>query len=169
MQLLGRTAGVIIFKKEAPRERTPRPSSEVMMEPDSEESFESMQNDNTIDFDGDEDINNTHFDDSFKCKSPEDNNVMHYHFGQDLSGQGSSLGIISDFRDITVLNTPSSGKRKLFIVGSSNILIDSEITSQVSLDINGPITFIESSQLFCAKNSCWCNVVASHPINYQGW
>ncbi len=94
---------------------------------------------------------------------------MHYHFGHNLSGQDSSLGIISDFRDITVLNTPSSGKRKLFIVGSSNILIHSEITSQVSLDIKGPITFIESSQLFCLKNSCWCNVVVFRPINYEGW
>ncbi len=94
---------------------------------------------------------------------------MHYHFGQDLSGQGSKLGIISDFRDITILNTPSSGKRKLFIVGSSNILIDSEITSQVSFDINCPITFIQSSQLFCAKNSCWCNVVVFCPTESQGW
>ncbi len=140
-----------------------------MMDSDSEESFESIQNDNTIDFDGDKDINNTHFTNSFNCKSPEDNNVMHYHFGHNLSGQDSSLGIISDFRDITVLNTPSSGKRKLFIVGSSNILIHSEITSQVSLDIKGPITFIESSPLFCSKNSCWCNVVEFCPINYEGW
>ena len=116
-----------------------------------------MQNDNTIDFDGDEDINNTHFPNSFN------------HFGQDLSGQDSSLGIMSDFRDITVLNTPSSGKRKLFIVGSSNDLIHLEITSRISLDIKGPITFIESSQLFCAKSSCWCNVVAFRPINYQSW
>ncbi len=65
-----------------------------MMDSDSEESFESMQNDNTIDFDWDEDINNTHFADSFNCKFPEDSNVMHYHLGQDLSGQGRSLGIL---------------------------------------------------------------------------
>ncbi len=108
-------------------------------------------NDITIDFDGGQDLTNTQFADSYNCKSPETNNVMHYHLGQDLSGQGSSLGIISDFTDTIVLNTPSSGKRKLFIVGSSNILIDLEITTWVSLDIKGSITFIESSQLYCGK------------------
>ena len=54
-------------------------------------------------------------------------------------------------------------------MGSSNILIDEEITGRVALDVKGPITFIESSQLICAKHSCWCNVVVFHPRGDQGW
>ncbi len=67
------------------------------------------------------------------------------------------------------MNTPSSRKRKHFIFGLSNILIVSKITNCCSLDIEVWITFIKSSQLFCTKYSCWCNVVVFCPMECQGW
>ncbi len=139
------------------------------MDSNSDISSNVFENNITIDFVANQDITNIHFEDSYNCKSPSTNPVMHYHLGQDSSGHNSSLGIISDFRDTTILNTPSSGKRTIFIVGSSNILMDSKITNHVSLDIEGLITFIQFSQLFCTKYSCWCNVVVFRPMECQSW
>ncbi len=110
------------------------------MDSDSDISYDALENDITIDFEANQDNTNIHLHDFYNCKSPPTKPVMHYHLGKDLSGHGSSLG--------TILNKPSNGKRKLFVVGLSNILIDSEITNCVSLDIEGPITFFKSSQLF---------------------
>ncbi len=76
-----------------------------------------------------------------KCQSCQTTQVSHHHFGQDLSGHNSSLGIVPDFLETTILNNPSSGKRKIFVVGLSNILIELEIANHVALEIDGPISF----------------------------
>ncbi len=68
-----------------------------------------------------------------------------------------------------MLNVAPCGKRKLFIVGLSNDLIELETTNCVSLEIDGPISFTESSQLLGFKFACWFNVVAYLPFECGGW
>ncbi len=77
-----------------------------------------------------------HLNDLKKCQSSPTTKGSHYHLGQNLLGHSSSLEIISDFVEKTILNTPSSGKWKRFVVGSSNISMESEIANCVSLGID---------------------------------
>ncbi len=81
------------------------------------EDVDASKNFITIDFKAHQDNTNIHLEDFHNCKPPLTKPILHYHLGQDLSGHDSSLGIMSDFIDTTILNTPLSGKRKLFMLG----------------------------------------------------
>ncbi len=133
------------------------------------EDVDGKENDITIDFEASQDSANIHLEDFHNFKPPLTKAVLHYLLRQDLSGHDNSLGIMSDFIDTTILNTHSSGKRKLFIVGSSNVFIDLKIKNHVSLNIDGPITYIECSQLFGTQCSGWYSWVVFCPMECQGW
>jgi len=82
----------------------------------------------------------------------------HQHFGEDLSGFTDSLncsyGIVSDFCSKSALKTPSVGKKKVFLVENSNYLRAICINRRHTLDMSGPVTFIESSQLSKFMQCC---------------
>ncbi len=75
----------------------------------------------------------------------------HNHFGKDLSGfsddNNNYCGLMSDFSHGTALKTTSVGTRKAFIIGSTNSLNMIALQQRFILDFDGPLTFIESSQL----------------------
>ncbi len=81
----------------------------------------------------------------------------HQHFGEDLSGftdtSNCSYGIVSDFCSKSALKTPSIGKKKVFYVENSNYLKAICINRRHALEMSGPVTFIESSQL-CKFAQC---------------
>lgn len=76
----------------------------------------------------------------------------HTHFGADLSGFSDDndiyRGLVLDFSEETALKTASVGTRKAFIIGNNNSLNVVTLQRRFIFDYEGPITFIELSQLY---------------------
>ncbi len=112
--------------KEKDQEQEHQDKQVILIDFGSDVLYDDLKNYIKTDFKENQDSTNIHLEDFHNCKPPPTKPVLHYHLGQDISGHDSCLGIISVLINTTILNTPLSGKKKLFIVGSSNILIDLE-------------------------------------------
>lgn len=67
--------------------------------------------------------------------------------------------MISDFLETTVLWAMSSGKKKLFVVGVSNLLNVKDVNRYQVINYHGPVSFLECTQLSKCKQSCQRNVI----------
>ncbi len=103
----------------------------------------------------------------------DENWIHHKQFGQDLSGlhvhANKSIGMISDFLEMTALWTASIGKRKLFIVCVYNLLVVKNIEKRHAIHYHGPVSFLECTQLCKFKQSCHGNVITFQMRTGNDW
>ncbi len=75
--------------------------------------------------------------------------LKHQHYGNELSWfafSHNSYGL--EFHAATAFKTPTDGCKKVFAIQSSNLLIGRSVKEQFKLDFDGPVTFIELSQIY---------------------
>ncbi len=107
------------------------------------------------------------------CSTDSNDTKKHNHFGKDLSGfsddNNNYCGLMSDFSQGTALKTTSVVTRIAFIIGSTNSLNMMALQRRFILDMDGPITFMESLQL-CQFQQCGRgSVVAFRLLSSSDW
>ncbi len=108
-----------------------------------------------------------------KLQKEQTKRKSHYHHGLDLSGTSSEsdtiIGLSRDFHKSTCLCTPSFGIQKVFVVTDSCNLTCIDVSGRRKFGSNGPVTFLECTQLSHFLQSCTGNVCMFREIISRTW
>ena len=91
----------------------------------------------------------------------------HLYHGDDLTAPGNNgcAQILMDFDKSNTgaaLLTPSVGKRSYYIITKTNVLLEVEVNHRMRMPLEGPVTFLWSTQLSSFPQCCHGCVVVYH-------
>mmetsp|Transcript_12308 Transcript_12308/g.26192 ORF Transcript_12308/g.26192 Transcript_12308/m.26192 type:complete len:567 (+) Transcript_12308:899-2599(+) len=96
----------------------------------------------------------------------------HSQCGVELTGSmtksGGIVGIMSDFSDSTMLTTPSVGSRQMFVIEETNDIACINVSGRHHLKKEGPVTFLECTQLARFPQSC-AGIVCAFQVKTKKW